>query len=91
VEKIWKLFEDTLYMCWTSNNGGASGRSKREQTIPGSLNEGPAFQSEVEQEFWMTFTGKRPQARSGATSRDDDIETGNVAVAKGKSGEGIVS
>ena len=82
---------DTLYMCWTSDNGGASGRSEREQTIPSGLNEGPAFQGEVEQEFWMTFTGKRPQARSGATSRDDDIETRDVAIAKGESGEGILS
>jgi hypothetical protein len=39
----------------------------------------------------MTFTGKRPQARSSATGRDDNIETGDVAVEKRKSCEDIIS
>lgn len=59
-EKVGELFGDALDMGRSGYNGSARGGGERKKTIPCGLDQRTAFESEIEQELRVVFTGERP-------------------------------
>ena len=79
-KEIGELLGDALDMCGAGDYSRSRSGGEGKQTIPSRLDEGAAFECEVEQELRMSFSGEGPKSGSRSACGNDHVEPWNLTI-----------